>query len=198
MKPKFNNVPNEHLTLRLSDGTNVIKRDIWISRANAVDGIVLAITDDGMVVLVVKRSNKMINEANKFCVPCGYLDWNETRYEGMLREVYEETSLNLPDYDKYLIFDNDKQPFRIKDNPKDSVNQNISHIYINLLDFRGNMQDFPIEIQNFTCNETAAVKWLPLIEFYNVSREWAFNHNDDIKSAVSYVNNNCVTKIYPA
>ncbi len=186
MKPKFNNVPNEHLTLRLDDGINVIKRDVWISRATSVDGIVFAFTDDGMVVLVVKRSGKMLNEPNKYCIPCGYLDFNETRWDAMLREVYEETSLYLPDYDNYLIFDNNKQPFKTKDNPNDSVNQNISNIYINVLDFRGNMRDFPIEIQNFTCKETAQVKWLPLTEFYNVSREWAFNHNKDIELAVNF------------
>ena len=188
--PKFNNIPNEHLTLRFDDGKNVIKRDIWICRASSVDGIILAITDKGIRVLIIKRSNTMRDEPNKFGVPCGYLDWNETRYEAMLREVHEETSLYLPDYWRFNIFDNNKQPFLVKDNPNDNVRQNIANIYLTVFDFRKSMQDFPIEIEKFTCKETAMVEWLPLIDFYNIRREWAFKHDDAITSAVDYFNRN--------
>lgn len=187
-KPKFYNVPNEHLMLRLDDGKNVVKRDIWISRATSVDGIVLAITDDGMNVLITKRSDKMRDETNKYCIPCGYLDFGETRHEAMIREVYEETSLYLPDYKKYIIFDNGEQPFMVKDNPKDSKNQNIANIYITVLDFRGNIQDFPIGIEKFSCAETSMVKWISAFDFYNEKREWAFNHEDAIDSAFDFFN----------
>ncbi len=185
--PKFKNRPNEHVLVDYGDK----QIGVWVSRANSVDGIVLAIADDGIRVLITKRSNTMYDSPNKFCVPCGYLDWEETRYEAMIREVYEETSLYLPNYSKYNIFDNSKQPFIVKDSPKDNVRQNISNIYLTVLDFRGNMGDFPVEIEKFTCRETALVKWLPLIDFYNIyniERDWAFNHEFAIASAVHYFN----------
>jgi len=185
--PKFKNRPNEHVLVDYGDK----QIGVWVSRANSVDGIVLAIADDGIRVLVVKRSHTMYDSPNKFCVPCGYLDWEETRYEAMIREVYEETSLYLPDYHRFNIFDNGKQPFIVKDSPKDNVRQNIANIYLTVLDFRGikgNMQNFPQEIEKYTCKETALVEWLPLMDFYNIRRDWAFNHEFAIASAVHYFN----------
>ena len=31
----------------------------------------------------------------QWCFPCGYLDWDETLHEALIREVWEETGLNL-------------------------------------------------------------------------------------------------------
>lgn len=192
MKLKFNNVPNEHIVFNYDSGTGItIKRDYWISRATSVDGVVLALTDDGVVkILITKRSDIMHEEAGKYCVPCGHLDWQETRHNAMIREVYEETSLYLPDYDKYKIFDNNKQPFMVKDNPSDSKNQNIAHIYVTVLDFRSTMKDFPIEIENFTCGETSMVRWITSTDFYTSVREYAFNHDEAIKEAILFFNLN--------
>ena len=68
----------------------------WISKAVAVVGIIFANTVDGLHVLVIKRSNTMRDEPKKFGVPSGFLDWEETLHEAMIREVYEETSIYLP------------------------------------------------------------------------------------------------------
>jgi len=45
-------------------------------------------------VLIVQRGPDLDN-AGKWCLPCGYLDWNETVEEAVIREVYEETNINL-------------------------------------------------------------------------------------------------------
>lgn len=189
--PKFNNRPNDHVVYQFySEATGLkIQQDFWICRATAVDGVVFLITSDGMYVLITKRSDTMRDEPGKFCVPCGYLDFGETRYDAMVREVYEETSLYLPDYNRFIIFDNDKQPFLTKDEPTNK-RQNISNIYLTVLDFHGKMTQFPLDIINFTCNETSMVKLVKLMDFYNTCNdyEWAFSHDEAIKSAVKYFN----------
>jgi ADP-ribose pyrophosphatase YjhB (NUDIX family) len=129
----------------------------------------------------------------KIGLPCGYLDWNETLYEAMIREVYEETSLFMPDYEKYVIFDNNKQPFFVKDDPKADKRQNVSLLFITAYDFINEPDVFPLaEIEAFSCKETAMVKLMNLSEFYGTSMnyEWAFNHDETIKSAMQFFNRN--------
>lgn len=197
MIPKFNNKPNAHVKYYYSDGQGLtVSQDFFVGRANAVVGVVFVIIDDGIMnVLISKRSDKMRDEAGKVGVPCGYLDWNETRYEAMIREVHEETSLYLPDYEKYLIFNNNEEPFKIKDKPSEDKRQNISHIYLSVYDFRAeNANKFPADIEKFTCKETAWVKWLTMTEFFctYMNYEWAFHHDETIMSAIEYFNKNFI------
>ena len=190
--PKFNNRPNAHVKYYYSDERGVkVQQDFFVSRATAVVGVVFAFTSDGPKILISKRSGTMRDEPNKYGLPCGYLDWNETRHEAMIREVYEETSLYLPDYNKYLLFNNDGEPFKTKDKPEEDVRQNISHIYLSVFDFTIYMEKFPIGVEYFTCKETALVKWMGLEEFFSTypKYEWAFNHDETIKAAFAFFNN---------
>ena len=194
-EPQFKNKPNYHLRYNYNDGRGLkIDQDFWISRSVAVVGVVFANKSDGMYVLTTKRSMKMMDEAGKHGVPCGYLDYDETLYEAMIREIYEETSLYLPDYEKQLIFNNDKQPIHISDDPK-SKRQNVSHIYLTVLDFviKDEKTDkFPYSIESFTSKETAIVKWMKMIDFYSdyTNYQWAFHHDDTIKDAMQFFNKN--------
>jgi len=191
-KPKFNNKPNPHLIYHYDNGTGMkMHQDYWISRASAVVGIIFAFgVESSGQVLIIKRSNKMREEPNKYGAPSGYLDWDESGFEGMTREVYEETALYLPDYENFLIFDNNKQPFFIQDDPKKDKNQNISLTYIMVYDFLNHLDFFPKTIQEYTDHETAEVKWLKMIDFYNNNYEWAFNHDERIKLALKHFNRN--------
>lgn len=190
-KPIFNNKPNEHIIYHYDNGTGVkVHQDYWISRAPAVVGIVFAFfVEGGTRVLIIKRSNNMVDESNKFGAPSGYLDWNETGYEGIIREIYEETSFYIPDYNKFMIFNNNKQPFYINDDPKKDAHQNISLIYLLSFDFSTDPTIFPIDIEKYTDHETAEVKWLKLSDFYNENREWAFHHDEIITKAHKYFEN---------
>ena len=189
-KPKFNNRPNPHLIHHYDSGTGVkIHQDFWISRAPAVVGIIFAFgVEGGPRVLVIKRSKKMRDEPNKYGAPSGYLDWDESGFNGMVREVYEETSMYLPDYDPFLIFDNNKEPFYVQSDPKKDKNQNVSLTYVLVFDFTSSQDFFPKEIEIYTDEETAQVEWLNLQDFYNKKREWAFNHDERIEMALRYYN----------
>jgi len=198
-KPKFNNKPNPHLVHHYDSGTGIkVHQDFWVSRAPAVVGIIFAFgVDNGTRVLVIKRSTKMRDEPNKYGAPSGYLDWDESGFDGMMREVYEETSMYLPDYEPFLIFNNNKQPFFVQDDPKKDKNQNVSLTYLVVYDFASDPESFPIEIEKYSDSETAKVEWLKLTDFYNVfpyleneKREWAFNHDERIIMGHEFFNKN--------
>lgn len=190
--PTFKNRPNQHLKYYYTDGRGLtIKQDFFIGRSTAIVGIVFAVTMGGIYILITKRSKKMYDEPGKYCMPCGYLDWDETRHEAMIREVYEETSLYLPDYDNYLVYNNNNEPIIIKDNPVSNKRQNVSHIYLTVLDFTEAMLEFPSAIEAFTCKETAWVKWMKYETFLATQQdyEWAFNHDETIKNAIKFYYN---------
>ena len=198
--PKFNNTPNEHIQLRYKTSNHGnIGLDYWVSRAPAVVGVVIATCSDLvgtihnnyaiMNFLITKRSSNMRDEPNKFGVPCGYLDWDETGYMGMVREVYEETSLYLPDYEKFKVFDNFKQPYFIQTDPAEDKHQNISLMYVTVLDFKNDLDSFPQYVSQYKDKETAEVRWMNLYEFHNSNLEWAFNHDKRIMGALNYYMN---------
>jgi 8-oxo-dGTP pyrophosphatase MutT (NUDIX family) len=180
MERRFNN--------RLNERIEANSKEYWISRSVAVVGIVFAIKDHTVYTLVTKRSSIM-DQPHKLCVPCGYLDWYESCYEAMLREVYEETSLYLPDY-KDNILDGywNKIPFRIQDDPTKDARQNISFSYCTILDFDNCPEKFPHSIESHKTEEADEVRWVPVnLIPDNFNNIWAFNHNELINLALIYV-----------
>lgn len=79
----FNNVPNKLITD--TDGNKH-----WISPSISVDALLVV---NGFV-LVVKRSENMSNP-NLWCLPCGFMDWQEDFLHACMRELYEETGVNI-------------------------------------------------------------------------------------------------------
>jgi len=61
----------------------------WKNRPVGVD---VVIVNDGKI-LLIKRSTDP--DKGKYALPGGYLDYNETLEEGAIREVKEETGLNI-------------------------------------------------------------------------------------------------------
>jgi 8-oxo-dGTP pyrophosphatase MutT (NUDIX family) len=186
--PEFNNKPNGRIQVRLQDSDgNKQTVDYWTSRAVAVVGIVFAYTTDGLFVLLEKRGGKMLDFPNKICLPCGYLDWDETVYEAMVREVYEETSLYIPDFKNYIINKNQDKPIYISDSPL-KFRQNISMFYLTVLDFRGDMEAFPFQVSEYVSKESVDVKWVNIDDVMLLNDDsFAFNHNETIKTALTYV-----------
>ena len=189
-KPKFNNTQNEHIVFRHITNQGSYKVDAWISRSVAVVGIVFILVENTMKVLIAKRSKNMLDEAGKYGIPCGYLDWGETAFEAMTREVYEETSLYLPEYKDYLIYNNKEQPIMFRDNPTNN-RQNVSLIYLSVFDLNKSPDLFPDHILNYSNKETEKVEWMKISDFYlryETEYKWAFNHNKTIKEALKHFN----------
>lgn len=172
-KPTFKNRGNEEV--KLPDG-----RTVWLSRSPAVVVVVLGIYMDNIFVLTERRSAKMTDEPNKWAIVSGYLDWDESGWEGITRELYEETGFDVRKYKNQLIFDNDEQPWFVNTDPREN-RQNVSMTYIMIYDFT---KGLPKEVESFQDSEIAEVKWMPIEHVLNSGKQWAFNHDERIEMAV--------------
>lgn len=176
---KFNNRENP---CHVIDG-----KEFWFSRSIAIVSTVFALKNNELYVLLQQRGN-VADEPLKWGLPCGYLDWDETLWECLIRETYEETTFYHNEYEKYLIFDNNKNPFFIKSNPSEN-RQNVSLSFVTLYKFN---DDISLEktIENFKAtNETLNVKWVKVIDIEN-DNSLSFNHNKTVLNALTFVFNN--------
>ena len=189
---KFNSRENDHIRYEFtSPETGVrVKQDFFVGRSHAVVAIIFAFTKEGPKVLITKRSKRMMDHPLYLSLPCGYLDWDETRYEGMMREVYEETSFYIPDSEEYMIYNNDGEPIIVKDKPTEN-RQNISSIYLLVFNFMEEPEAFPSNVEDFKCKEVEWVRWMDMDDFDRqaINFNWAFNHDETIIKGFLHWNN---------
>lgn len=173
--PTFNNKPNVPHTL--SDG-----RIVWESRSVSVIAALVATLPNGVEkILLCRRGPGCPSEIGKWCMPCGYLDFNESLVEGAKREVFEEAGINLDD--GWKLFS--EMPWRINDK-----NDNVSLSFL----FTGEFRELPNPTNiHSEPNEVTEYKWVDLLDIYNLSPdsvEFAFNHHIAIKDLIKYINGN--------
>ena len=181
-KPTFNN--------RLNQEYKVDGKTIWNSRSVAVVGVIFGKYAGTTYVLLTRRSdtNTKLDEPGRWCLPSGYLDWDENGWKALIREIYEETSLYIPIYKRYLNID-EKSPFFINTEPNEN-RQNIALCYALSYNFYDGL---PEEIRDYHDKEVDEVKWVPIdesdpaksIEEYKL----AFNHDIRVVQANEHVGN---------
>jgi len=175
MKPIFKNRPNQvHI---------INNKEIWQSRSPVVIGIIFAIKDNGLYVLTEKRSQSMRDEPGKWCCPSGYIDWDETGWDCLRRELYEETGFLIDDYKKYIVNDNNKEPFYVMTHPRE-CRQNVALNYYVVFNFTDGI--FPKEIEKNKSDEVEEIKWISIIDIHKYN--WAFEHSYRIKMAIQKIN----------
>lgn len=164
----FDNEPNK--CVKTLDG-----EEIWVSRACAVTlCAVLKLDEQGYFVLLEKRGPDMMDEPNKWCLPCGYIDWNETGRDACVREAWEEVGLNIT---PWLL--HDAQPWYVNTDPQEN-RQNITLRY----GFRKWASSLPKLVPN-NCGEGLEVtdaRWVSLNYIENF--EMAFNHDKVIEEFI--------------
>lgn len=178
----FKNRPNECVTT--TDG-----RKLWHSRSVAVAGVFCCFTSGEHYFVIEKRGNNPgLDKQGLWCLPCGYMDWDESGPEAMAREAWEEIGLDLNELKASIIpgptFD---QPWYVKTDPTE-IRQNITLRY----GFTFVKFDLPKLNPNNDCepNEVADAKWIKLEELGNY--EFAFGHDQVIKD---YANRFIVDKL---
>ena len=149
-------------------------REYWISRSIAVVVFVFAKDIYGETYILAEQRGIGTPDPEyigKYCVPCGYLDYDETIVQAAQRELMEETGLNFPTTDFKLL--------NINDLPKSDKRQNVTFRYI----VNSNV---PIEdlsklftTKNSEKNEVESIKFIKLNKIDDY--EWAFNHQELIK-----------------
>ncbi len=177
LKPPFKNRPNNCVTL---DG-----KPHFIARDCAVVAQVFLYDKQSQTwyVLLGKRGSNVPDFQGFWGFPCGYLDWDETLYEAVLREVWEETGLVLADLptskqvlkSHNLPSENDRSPlpWKISDNPSNSSKQNISHHFSFYVHWHA--AELPaLTIEYAETNEAEAAQWVSLEEAKQF--DMAFNH----------------------
>lgn len=175
-------------------------KEYWISRAMAVCGIIRAVKIPKTMeekpkyfYLVSKRGSKCPDFVGKWQCTCGYLDYDETLADAVLREIKEETGLDIHtailegkklDNGQPVVFD-----FRmifINDDPEAS-HQNVTVRY--LIDV--NYEWIKELMDNGTINnrteerggEDGEVEEIRLVSCMDINEEpykdnWAFNHGE--------------------
>jgi len=142
---KFYNTPNKEIT-----DTEGNKH--WISPSVSVDALVIV----GEQVLVVKRSEAMSN-AGLWCLPCGFMDWNECPHFACIRELLEETGIDIREL-----------------NPINSDSHRPHALNGTALQFEFRLQGIPTV--NINTEECVDYKWISLNDLDSL--EWAFFHDE--------------------
>lgn len=152
-------------------------REYWISRSVAVLGIIKGVDIYGVKYILAEQRGTGTPDPEyigKWCLPCGYLDFDETCKQAIAREVREETGVNIHPENFKLI--------EINDNPFDDKRQNITFRFRTELE--GYIDDFELTNEFSEINEIMNIKWIDLREINNY--KWAFNHDKIIEKEKFY------------
>ena len=166
-------------------------KSVWESRSVAVN-CVIVVTDANFTtepfVLISKRGSGAADYQGLWNIPAGYLDYDETTSEAMVREVWEETNINLY---SILNMKEDKNNYVVQDyitnewgTNSDITNnrQNVSFrfgIYFVMDNF---INKLTLSDKNSEPNEIGEIKWIPLSKIDNY--QFAFGHDNLIKEFV--------------
>lgn len=153
----FNNRQNK---LILNNG-----RAHWISRSVVV--VCLVVWKSKF--LIVRRGDE-VTQSGKWCVPCGYLDYDETIEECAVREIHEESGIDIRNY-----INLDNLTYTVNSHPSHTRNQDVGfHFVIKL-----NSPTEPnIDMGVVDPGETTDAKWIEASEVQNYN--FAFNHDKKI------------------
>lgn len=187
--PVFKNKENEHIVLESG-------REIWLSRSCAVVGeifikVISPFRPPEYRILLGKRGEKTPDFQGYWCLPCGYLDWNETAAEGLLREVYEECGVYLPNLNAIpgliseiggLLEESPQvSPWTVTSEP--SGKQNVSLHFMSELTWSYEYELPALSFKNAEKGEVAELAWMKVDDA--LALNLAFNHNEVLKLAVS-------------
>jgi 8-oxo-dGTP pyrophosphatase MutT (NUDIX family) len=143
----------------------------WYSRSVAVLGMILGYKNGDLYLLATKRGKGTPDFQGYWCMPCGYLDYNETTEEAIVREVYEETGIKI-DIDLVKLHSIDSIP--------DDVKQNVTIRYVLNKDI--NIDEYSSLVEP-DINEVEEISWISLSNIENY--KWAFGHLDLIKKILA-------------
>ncbi|SHJ08336.1 ADP-ribose pyrophosphatase YjhB, NUDIX family [Geosporobacter subterraneus DSM 17957] len=69
----------------------------------------------GVAAIVIKDQKLLLGKrqgsyAGQWCIPCGYVEWDEDVYDAVIREFYEETGLTISISKVYTVLSNFHNP----------------------------------------------------------------------------------------
>ena len=158
----------------------------WISRSVTVLPVVLFVLSgsddqkegDRIFVPLGKRGEDLPDEVGKWGLPGGYLDWDETATEAVIRETYEELGLNLLEIrDRCGKFQGDfDQPYYVRTIPYGKQNVTLWFALMFWVD------SLPELSRKVSFGEVEAAKWFDLETA--ISTDLAFGHDKIIRDCL--------------
>lgn len=144
-------------------------REYWISRSIAVVVKVIAKDIKGNSYILSIQCGKGTPDpeyVGKYCMPCGYLEYDETIKQAAQRELKEETGLTFPLSDFTLV--------SINDDPKKDKRQNVTFRYV--VKSLTPIEDLELMLttKNSEKNEVSSIRFINLKDIHLY--EWAFDH----------------------
>ena len=142
--------------------TNRPNQVVYVSRSVAVMVVPIFSVGGGALYVPMGRRGESVSDAGKWCLPCGYLDWDENARSAAIREAYEEIGLDLSDH----LPD---QPWFVQSEPSKDARQNVTLRF-------GCLVDVPSLPPLKPSIEAPEVEWWGVTDAIN-SKDLAFNHN---------------------
>ena len=141
---------------------------LWSGRYCAVCAMIFCRYNGLWHVLANLRSENCPDYKGYWCMPCGFIEANETGGQAASRETVEETGLFV--YPKDFIF------YGVETDPTTSNNGNITLRYYTKID----RHTLP---KIYVSDEAVQVKWIPVNMLENY--DWAFHHKELIYEAIN-------------
>lgn len=147
-------------------------KEIWISRSVAVTAFVISLHKGEWYTLINKRGEGTPDFQGYYNFPCGYLDYDETTLEAAIREVREETGVDLKDTDYVFA--------GFSDDPK-KEHQNVTFRYL-FVDLNGDLTKQRLTNKYSEPNEVEDIKWVRVLNLDNY--KLAFNHAETFRNVL--------------
>lgn len=174
---EFKNTPNRCLTV---DG-----EELWISRSVTVLPALFFVQGANTYVPLGLRGNGLPDECGKWALPGGYLDYDETAGEAVLRESWEEMGLNLLELQhQYRFVGSLDQPYYVLSQPW--RRQNVT-LRFPLMFFLAADEPLPSLNPQVSEDEVIEAKWFSLAEALKM--DLAFQHQEIMR--------HCLETYYP-
>jgi 8-oxo-dGTP diphosphatase len=146
---------------------------VFDSRSIAVLALVVARhRPTGTFHVLAGERGPAVDQSDRWCLACGYLDWNEDLRDALRREVWEEAGLDLAALEAAGAAIVPTQPLFLQSDP-DSHRQNLTaHFPVEL-----HVDELPAPSPaNAEAGEVKQVAWLELSARVIRERPWAFTH----------------------
>jgi 8-oxo-dGTP pyrophosphatase MutT (NUDIX family) len=157
------------VTIKFNNRQNPV---VYVSRSVAV-AIVVIYWVDGMPWVPIGLRSDKVSSSGEWCLPCGYLDWDESGGAAAAREIYEELGLDLRDD---LV---EAQPWFVQTDPAGDARQNVTLRYAH----ERVVDELPALIPS---DESTEVRWVGLDQLIQIDHaeyfRLAFGQNALIRS----------------
>ena len=158
-------------------------RIVFDSRSIAILAIIVARDASGRFHVLAGERGPAVDQSDRWCLVCGYLDWDEDLRDALRREVWEEAGLDLAALEAAGAATIPDQPLFLRSDPA-SHRQNLT-------------AHFPVEIHadalpapsaaNAEPGEVQQVAWLELSAPVVSARPWAFQHEELLLELAAFI-----------